>query len=124
MSDQPADSAIFYSTSERLEQAKRAQQGEREGRQEANRSRRRLAKTTSTLLARMFGWGKKESPQATAGPSQPAAPSPPPPRTFESLVEEELPIQRHSVAMQGGMPSCMTLFDDFVSCYCACHPSS
>ncbi|BGP34118.1 hypothetical protein JCM10296v2_005933 [Rhodotorula toruloides] len=65
----------------------------------------------------MFGWGKEESPQAAAGPSQPTAPSPPPPRTFESLVEEELPIQRHSVAMQGGMPSCMTIFDDFVSCY-------
>ncbi|KAK4057119.1 hypothetical protein OIO90_002019 [Microbotryomycetes sp. JL221] len=38
-------------------------------------------------------------------------------RTFERLVQEELPVQRASLAMQGGPPSCMTLFDEFFSCF-------
>ncbi|ORY88967.1 hypothetical protein BCR35DRAFT_288241 [Leucosporidium creatinivorum] len=54
-------------------------------------------------------------------PSPTPTPEPAPPalrrRTFEQLVEEELPIQRASVAMEGGAPSCMTLFDDFFSCF-------
>lgn len=39
-------------------------------------------------------------------------------RTFEQLVQEEIPIQRASLAMQGGPPKCMTLFDEFFSCFC------
>ncbi|GAA5908156.1 hypothetical protein JCM5296_000520 [Sporobolomyces johnsonii] len=69
----------------------------------------------------MFGFGSKQAPapSSTPEPAPPAAPEPPVPRrrTFEELVEEELPIQRHSVQMEGGMPSCMTLFDNFFLCY-------
>ncbi|GAA5889222.1 hypothetical protein JCM6882_000679 [Rhodosporidiobolus microsporus] len=67
----------------------------------------------------MFGFGSRAAPEQaeTSPPAEPAAPPPPPPRTLESLVEEELPIQRHSVAMEGGMPSCLTLFDNFLLCY-------
>ncbi|KAM0790734.1 hypothetical protein ACM66B_004589 [Microbotryomycetes sp. NB124-2] len=45
------------------------------------------------------------------------APATPAPRTFEQLVQEEIPVQRASVAMQGGPPTCMTLFDEFFSCF-------
>ncbi|SCV71618.1 BQ2448_3206 [Microbotryum intermedium] len=38
-------------------------------------------------------------------------------RTFASLVEEERPLQAASVAMEGGMPSCIKLFDQYLSCY-------
>ncbi|GAA6020640.1 hypothetical protein JCM11491_001130 [Sporobolomyces phaffii] len=71
----------------------------------------------------MFGFGTKStpampsSPEATLPAPELATPPPPTRRTFESLVEEELPIQRHSVAMEGGMPSCLTLFDNFLLCY-------
>lgn len=41
-----------------------------------------------------------------------------PRRTFEALVEEEIPIQKASIAMEGGVPSCMSLFDNFLLCYC------
>lgn len=71
--------------------------------------------------ATMFGWGAKSSNSAASTSSAPHEPTPPPPprvRTLESLIEEELPIQRHSVAMEGGMPSCLTLFDNFFLCYC------
>lgn len=37
---------------------------------------------------------------------------------FEELVLEEIPIQTASVEMEGGVPSCMTLFDNFLLCYC------
>ena len=37
---------------------------------------------------------------------------------FERLVREEIPIQTASVAMEGGIPSCVTLFDNFLLCYC------
>lgn len=68
----------------------------------------------------MFGWGTKSSSSTASALSTPNEPTPPPPRvrTLESLIEEELPIQRHSVAMEGGMPSCLTLFDNFFLCYC------
>lgn len=36
---------------------------------------------------------------------------------FERLVREEIPIQTASVAMEGGTPSCVTLFDNFLLCY-------
>ncbi|GAA5849524.1 hypothetical protein JCM3766R1_000219 [Sporobolomyces carnicolor] len=74
----------------------------------------------------MFGFGTSkvtaeslESPprNPSSPPSPSSEPVAPPRRTFESLVEEELPIQRHSVAMEGGMPSCLTLFDNFLLCY-------
>ncbi|BGP18534.1 hypothetical protein JCM10213_002953 [Rhodosporidiobolus nylandii] len=69
----------------------------------------------------MFGFGsrgaQKDEKAAPAPTAEPAAPPPPPQRTFESLIEEELPIQRHSVAMEGGMPKCLTLFDNFLLCY-------
>lgn len=39
---------------------------------------------------------------------------------FDRLVQEEMPIQRASVAMEGGMPSCLTLFDNYLLCYCGC----
>lgn len=45
-----------------------------------------------------------------------------PRRTFDELVLEEVPIQRASVAMEGGMPSCLTLFDNFFLCYCPSSP--
>lgn len=69
----------------------------------------------------------------SAAPAPAAAPTPVPEpapttalrrRTFEQLVEEEIPIQRASVAMEGGAPSCMTLFDDFFSCFCTSFVSS
>ncbi|GAA5874364.1 hypothetical protein JCM3774_005017 [Rhodotorula dairenensis] len=69
----------------------------------------------------MFGWGSKENKDAAAPdstePPPAAAAAAPRVRTLASLIEEELPIQRHSVAMQGGMPSCLTLFDQFFLCY-------
>ncbi|GAA6031538.1 hypothetical protein JCM8097_006508 [Rhodosporidiobolus ruineniae] len=66
----------------------------------------------------MFGFGRaQDSQKPPATPPEQVAPAPPPPRTFEQLVEEELPIQRHSVAMEGGMPKCLTLFDNFLLCY-------
>ncbi|GAA5985851.1 hypothetical protein JCM10908_006303 [Rhodotorula pacifica] len=69
----------------------------------------------------MFGWGTSSSSPAststTIAPESPAPTAPPRVRTLESLIEEELPIQRHSVAMEGGMPSCLTLFDNFFLCY-------
>ncbi len=71
--------------------------------------------------ATMFGWGTKSSSStASTSSAREPTPNPPPPRvrTLESLIEEELPIQRHSVAMEGGMPSCLTLFDNFFLCYC------
>ncbi|KAM0751638.1 hypothetical protein T439DRAFT_312989 [Meredithblackwellia eburnea MCA 4105] len=36
---------------------------------------------------------------------------------FNSLVQEEIPIQTAAVNMQGGMPSCLTLFDNYLLCY-------
>ena len=42
---------------------------------------------------------------------------------FERLVREEIPIQTASVAMEGGTPSCVTLFDNFLLCYCTLLPS-
>ncbi|GAA6025942.1 hypothetical protein JCM10207_004488 [Rhodosporidiobolus poonsookiae] len=69
----------------------------------------------------MFGFGSRGAQQQPQQPPAhapaPAAPAPPPPRTLDSLIEEELPIQRHSVAMEGGMPKCLTLFDNFLLCY-------
>ncbi|GAA5960310.1 hypothetical protein JCM8115_001136 [Rhodotorula mucilaginosa] len=69
----------------------------------------------------MFGWGAKSSSSTASTSSAPAESTPTPlrpcVRTLESLIEEELPIQRHSVAMEGGMPSCLTLFDNFFLCY-------
>ncbi|GAA5897650.1 EMI1 family protein [Sporobolomyces salmoneus] len=72
----------------------------------------------------MFGFLSKTAPPSSPDSTRtpPSAPEPiqraePPRRTFESLVSEELPIQRHSVAMEGGMPSCLTLFDNFLLCY-------
>lgn len=74
------------------------------------------------LTATMFGWGAKSSSSTASTSSAPAESTPTPlrpcVRTLESLIEEELPIQRHSVAMEGGMPSCLTLFDNFFLCYC------
>ncbi|GAA5961495.1 hypothetical protein JCM3765_003607 [Sporobolomyces pararoseus] len=79
----------------------------------------------------MFGFGSKPAPQTTPQTSSEPTRTPTPSsdavesgeprekerRTFESLVQEELPIQRHSVNMEGGMPSCLTLFDNFLLCY-------
>ncbi|GAA5840671.1 hypothetical protein JCM9279_007397 [Rhodotorula babjevae] len=74
----------------------------------------------------MWGFGGQQQPQqappaaSTSTATPPSSPSPPPPpphRTLESLIQEELPIQRHSVEMEGGMPSCLTLFDNFLLCY-------
>ncbi|GAA5869098.1 hypothetical protein JCM8547_008697 [Rhodosporidiobolus lusitaniae] len=68
----------------------------------------------------MFGFlSRSSAPSEAPSPAAPAPshPGPPPPRTFESLVEEEIPIQRHSVEMEGGMPKCLTLFDNFLLCY-------
>lgn len=36
-------------------------------------------------------------------------------------MQEELPIQRASVAMEGGAPACMTLLDNFFLCFCELH---
>lgn len=84
----------------------------------------------STIHSKMFGFGSTSSsapstlPEPTRiPPLSPPVESPPVRRTFERLVEEELPIQRHSVAMEGGMPSCLTLFDNFLLCYCTFSPS-
>jgi hypothetical protein len=82
---------------------------------------------STSFPSNMFGFGSKTTPSAPPSSSEPTRIPPPPAetveaprrRTFESLVEEELPIQRHSVAMEGGMPSCLTLFDNFLLCYCA-----
>ena len=46
-------------------------------------------------------------------------------RTFAALVAEELPLQSAAVDMEGGtMPSCLKLFDRYLSCYCASASSS
>ncbi|KAH8924231.1 hypothetical protein BT69DRAFT_1261676 [Atractiella rhizophila] len=39
------------------------------------------------------------------------------PKTYEDVVAEELPLQAHSLKMQGGAPSCVTLFDQFLLCF-------
>ncbi|GAA6000736.1 EMI1 family protein [Rhodotorula paludigena] len=66
----------------------------------------------------MFGFGaKREQAGDPAGAAAVPPAAVPAPRTLESVVEEELPIQRHAVAMEGGMPSCLTLFDNFLLCY-------
>ncbi|BGP42168.1 hypothetical protein JCM10449v2_006173 [Rhodotorula kratochvilovae] len=65
----------------------------------------------------MFGFGAPTQPPSPPPAETPAAPPPPPPRTLEALIDEELPIQLHSVDMEGGMPSCLTLFDNFLLCY-------
>lgn len=45
-------------------------------------------------------------------------------KTFPELVHEELPLQSASVDMEGGsLPSCMALFDRYLSCYCEHLPS-
>lgn len=38
-------------------------------------------------------------------------------KKFDELLTEELIIQRHSLAMQGGPTSCLTLFDNYLLCY-------
>jgi len=40
-----------------------------------------------------------------------------PSRTFGSLVRDEIQIQTIAVDMEGGMPSCTTLLDNFLMCY-------
>lgn len=55
---------------------------------------------------------------STAPSASSSVPSTAPRRDFEQLVQEELPVQRASLAMQGGAPTCMTLFDEFFSCFC------
>ncbi|GAA5926207.1 EMI1 family protein [Sporobolomyces koalae] len=68
----------------------------------------------------MFGFGQKQPLPATASEADHHVEQPepgPPRRTFDSLVQQELPIQQRSVAMEGGMPSCLTLFDNFLLCY-------
>ncbi|SGY62642.1 BQ5605_C007g04716 [Microbotryum silenes-dioicae] len=58
------------------------------------------------------------SPSSSASsPTSPTASSSSSSRTFASLVEEERPLQAASVAMEGGMPSCIKLFDRYLSCY-------
>lgn len=42
-----------------------------------------------------------------------------PSRTFGSLVRDEIQIQTIAVDMEGGMPSCTTLLDNFLMCYSA-----
>jgi hypothetical protein len=40
-------------------------------------------------------------------------------QSLAELTREELPLQSASVDMEGGnMPSCMTLFDRYLACYC------
>ncbi|GAA97144.1 uncharacterized protein L969DRAFT_92007 [Mixia osmundae IAM 14324] len=36
---------------------------------------------------------------------------------FDAALAEEMEVQRASVAMEGGMPSCMKLFDRMFSCH-------
>ncbi|SCZ89063.1 BZ3500_MvSof-1268-A1-R1_Chr1-1g00927 [Microbotryum saponariae] len=55
---------------------------------------------------------------SVSSPTSPTASSSSASRTFASLVEEERPLQAASVAMEGGMPSCIKLFDHYLSCYC------
>lgn len=97
----------------------------REGFQSRSRSLLDFQITVRDIDSTMFGWGSSressDSAAATETAATPGLPLPPPPanRTLESLVQEELPIQRHSVQMERGMPSCLTLFDQFFLCYCA-----
>ncbi|GAA6060828.1 hypothetical protein JCM10212_005246 [Sporobolomyces blumeae] len=66
----------------------------------------------------MFGLGSRSTPAPAQEPTATRLEAPVAARrTLEQLVEEELPIQRHSVDMMGGMPSCLTLFDEFFLCY-------
>lgn len=86
------------------------------------RTRLTASHSLPLALAGMFGFGaKREQAGDSAGAAAVPPAAVPAPRTLESVVEEELPIQRHAVAMEGGMPSCLTLFDNFLLCYC---PSS
>ncbi len=69
----------------------------------------------------MFGYFNSPTPSTSTSPAPPPVPAEPAIRTkptFDQLVQEEVPIQSASVAMEGGMPSCLTLFDNFLLCYC------
>lgn len=37
--------------------------------------------------------------------------------TFDKLVNEELAIQRRNLPVNGGLPSCVTLMDNFLLCF-------
>ena len=39
------------------------------------------------------------------------------PSKFARLVEEEIPIQATNLPINGGLPSCVTLFDNFLLCF-------
>lgn len=38
---------------------------------------------------------------------------------FSKLVAEEMAIQRTNLPINGGLPSCVTLLDNFLLCFCA-----
>ncbi|KAK9895948.1 hypothetical protein P389DRAFT_160550 [Cystobasidium minutum MCA 4210] len=38
-------------------------------------------------------------------------------RKFAQTVEEEVPIQKANLPVNGGTPSCVTLFDNFLLCF-------
>lgn len=40
-------------------------------------------------------------------------------RKFAQIVEEEIPIQKANLPVNGGTPSCVTLFDNFLLCFSA-----
>ena len=48
-----------------------------------------------------------------------------PERSYAKLVEEEIPIQRTNLPINGGLPSCITTMDNFLLCFGASllHPA-
>lgn len=52
-------------------------------------------------------------PSSTSGEAEKA-------RTFQKLVEEEIPIQAVNLPINGGLPSCVTLMDNFLMCFGEC----
>lgn len=38
-------------------------------------------------------------------------------KEYEDLVKEEIPIQKTNLPLNGGLPSCITLLDNFLLCF-------
>ena len=52
---------------------------------------------------------------SSAQPGQPETAAPE--RSYAKLVEEEIPIQRTNLPINGGLPSCITMMDNFLLCF-------
>lgn len=92
----------------------RARRANRSHREEEVRKKPAMAKVGSVYIPQKTVNPHPRPRQRMSDPAASAADR----QRFDQLVAEEIPIQRASVAMEGGMPSCLTLFDNYLLCYC------